>query len=109
VPEIEAFGNLTSSGDWAIAPGFQYRAVIANSHGFARLLQSLVSVILAPDETVVMAVCGKFNKMQKHRHRTPRLLTKAQAAAYFRREAAHMNRAQGSEKKSEIVQRPQGE
>ena len=46
MPEIEAFGNLTISGDWAIAPGFQHRAVIANSHGFARLLHWLVSVIL---------------------------------------------------------------
>ena len=33
-----------------------------------RLLRSLGSVILAPDETVVIAICGKCSKLQKHRH-----------------------------------------
>ena len=33
-----------------------------------RLLRSLVGVILAPDETVVIAICGKCSKLQKYRH-----------------------------------------
>jgi hypothetical protein len=34
-----------------------------------RLLRSLVSVILVPDETVVIAICGKCSKLQRARHR----------------------------------------
>jgi hypothetical protein len=50
--------------------------------GSMRLLRSLVSVILARDETVVIPIVANVVNCKGRGIVTPRLLTRAQAAAY---------------------------